>query len=66
MDNRGPNSSTSTSPPVGGGERYPVMYPITHKPCTVPINGWRYTQRKMKELIADDCIPFGRKKLAQT
>ena len=38
------------------------MHPITNKPCTVPINGWRYTQRKMKELIADDFILFGRNK----
>ena len=59
VDNRGPYSSTSTSPPVSGGERYPVMHPIANKPCTVPINGWRYTQQKMKELIADDRILFG-------
>lgn len=59
VDNRGPYSSTSTSPPVSGKDRYPVMHPITNKPCTVPINGWRYTQRKMKELIADDRIIFG-------
>ena len=59
VDDRGLYSSTSTSPPVSVEERYPVIHPITNKPCTVPINGWRYTQRKMKELIADDRILFG-------
>lgn len=59
VDNRGPYSSTSTSPPVSGKDRYPVIHPITNKPCTVPINGWRYTQERMKELIADDRILFG-------
>ena len=59
VDNRGLYSSTSTSPPVSGKDRYPVMHPITNKPCTVPINGWRYTQRKMNKLIADDRILFG-------
>ena len=59
VDNRGPYSSTSTSPPVSGKDRYEVMHPITNKPCTVPINGWRYIQRTMKELIADDRIIFG-------
>lgn len=59
VDSRGPYSSTSTSPPVSGKDRYTVMHPITKKPCTVPINGWRYTQRKMNELIADDRIIFG-------
>ena len=59
VDNRGPYSSTSTSPPVSGKDRYAVMHPITNKPCTVPINGWRYIQQTMNELIADDRIIFG-------
>ena len=59
VDNRGPYSSTSTSPPVSGKDRYPVIHPVTNKPCTVPINGWRYTQRKMNERIAEDRMIFG-------
>ena len=59
VDSRGPYSSSNTSAPGGNGERYPILHPITSKPCAIPAGGWRYTQQEMKELIAADRVQFG-------
>ena len=59
VDSRGPYSSSDTSAPGGNGERYPILHPITSKPCAIPAGGWRYTQQEMKELIAADRVQFG-------
>ena len=42
------------------GHKYDVIHPVTKKPCTMPFWGWRFTPAKMKKLIADDRIIFGK------
>jgi len=37
----------------------PLLHPLTGKPCPVPAKGWRFTDRKMDELLALDRIEFG-------
>ncbi len=59
VDSHGPYSSSDTSAPGGNGERYSVHHPLTGKPCAIPSGGWRYTQREMNELLADNRILFG-------
>ena len=37
--------------PGGGGPKYDVPHPVTGKPCTLPISGWRFKEDEMKALI---------------
>ena len=37
----------------------PLIHPITGKSCPVPEKGWRFTDKKMDELIALDKIEYG-------
>ena len=46
--------------PGGGGPRYDVMHPVTHKPCKVPSRGWIYPNpQRMKEEIDRGRVVFG-------
>jgi len=42
------------------GYKYPIIHPGTKKPCTKPFWGWRFPEDKMKELLAEDRILFGK------
>ena len=44
--------------PNPGGYRYDVLNPTTGKPSRVPLNGYRFPEATMKELIADSRIVF--------
>ena len=59
VDRRGLYFPDNISWPGGGGPRYEVLHPRTHQPVTVPRPGWRLTQEKMRQYIADDRIHFG-------
>lgn len=37
----------------------PLIHPITNNPCPVPEKGWRFTDKKMDELIAANRVEFG-------
>lgn len=37
----------------------PLLHPVTGKPCPVPAKGWRFTDKKMDELLALDKVEFG-------
>lgn len=37
----------------------PLLHPVTKQPCPVPEKGWRFTDKKMDELIACDKIEYG-------
>ncbi|MEW6669768.1 MAG: site-specific DNA-methyltransferase [Thermodesulfobacteriota bacterium] len=59
----------STGPYTGGrkvhnpgkeGYRYDVIHPVTGKPCKQPTRGYRYPEPRMKDLIAQDRIIFGK------
>jgi adenine-specific DNA-methyltransferase len=45
--------------PGGGGPRYDVLHPETGMPVKVPGSGWRYSEERMRELIADGRVLFG-------
>lgn len=37
----------------------PLIHPRTGKPCPVPEKGWRFTDKKMDELVAAEKIEYG-------
>jgi adenine-specific DNA-methyltransferase len=45
--------------PHPGGYTYDVRHPKTRKPCERPVNGYRYPEETMKELLAAGKILFG-------
>jgi adenine-specific DNA-methyltransferase len=42
------------------GHKYKVIHPATKKSCKMPVWGWRYTETRMKQLIAEGRILFGK------
>ena len=38
----------------------PLIHPITGKPCPVPAKGWRFTDKKMDEILALNMVEFGK------
>jgi adenine-specific DNA-methyltransferase len=51
--------SQSVHNPGKEGYRYDVLHPISKKPCTQPLMGYRFPEETMKKLIADGRIIFG-------
>lgn len=46
--------------PGGGGPKYEVLHPVTHKPVKIPSRGWIYpTKERMQEMIDSGKIYFG-------
>lgn len=45
---------------TGQGGRFDIIHPVTHKPCKVPAGGWRFSQSKLPELLANHRIVFGK------
>ncbi|HEX3067268.1 MAG TPA: site-specific DNA-methyltransferase [Thermoanaerobaculia bacterium] len=42
------------------GYKYDVEHPVTKKVCRMPYNGWRYPEPRMKQLIKEGRILFGK------
>ena len=61
VDEKGPyRDDGNISWPGGGGPRYDVMHPVTHKPCKVPSRGWIYPNpQRVKEEIDRGRVVFG-------
>ena len=60
VDRRGIYFPDNISWPGGGGPKYEVLHPITHKPCAVPSRGWMFSKpERMQEAIADERVHFG-------
>ena len=61
VDEKGPyRDDGNISWPGGGGPRYDVMHPVTHKPCKVPSRGWIYPNpQRLKEEIDRGRVVFG-------
>ena len=60
IDKRGIFFASDISWPGGGGPKYEVLHPITHKPVKIPSRGWIFASKeKMDSLIADDRVLFG-------
>jgi adenine-specific DNA-methyltransferase len=61
VDDRGVYASIrNTDNPGKPGYSYDVLHPVTGKPCTRPATGYRFAEDKMKQLLADDYIVFGK------
>lgn len=51
--------SRSVHNPGKRGYYYDVIHPVTGKPCTPPLMGYRFPEASMRELIANDRIIYG-------
>jgi len=51
--------SQSVHNPGKEGYRYDVLHPITKKPCTQPMMGYRFPEETMKDLLSSGRILFG-------
>lgn len=61
LDEKGPyRDDGNISWPGGGGPKYTVLHPITHKPCKTPDAGWRFSRiERMQEEIDKGRVVFG-------
>ena len=60
IDERGIYFPADISWPGGGGPKYEVLHPITHKPVKIPNRGWVYpTKARMDEVISLGLVHFG-------
>ncbi len=50
----------SLAAPKDSKNKYPIMHPLTKKPCACPKTGWRNKEETMNELIAQGNILFGK------
>jgi adenine-specific DNA-methyltransferase len=61
VDERGAYASIrNTDNPGKPGYFYDVIHPITGKPCAKPATGYRFSEERMKQLLAEDMIVFGK------
>ncbi|CAB1255076.1 Type III restriction-modification system methylation subunit [Ruminococcaceae bacterium BL-6] len=60
VDKTGIYFASDISWPGGGGPKYEVLHPITHKPVKVPNRGWVFpSEKRMQEMIDAGLIHFG-------
>ncbi|MEE0518672.1 site-specific DNA-methyltransferase [Slackia sp.] len=61
LDEKGPyRDDGNISWPGGGGPKYTVLHPITHKPCKTPDAGWRFPRiERMQEEVDKGRVVFG-------
>jgi adenine-specific DNA-methyltransferase len=61
VDQRGPYvSRRNLDNPGKKGYDYDIIHPETKKPCAKPFWGWRYPWDRMKQLLAEKRILFGK------
>lgn len=61
VDNRGPYAAIrNTDNPGKPGYFYDVKHPSTGKACAKPATGYRFPEDRMKQLLAEDMIVFGK------
>lgn len=51
--------SRSVHNPGKEGYHYDILHPVTGKPCTEPLRGYRFPESSMKKMIDDGKILFG-------
>ena len=59
VDYKGIYFPSDISWPGGGGPKYQVLHPTTHKPVTIPSRGWITSEDNLKEWIKEDLVDFG-------
>ena len=60
VDDKGIFFADNISWPGGGGPKYDILHPITHKPVKIPSRGWLTNENTMKEWIAQGRVEFGK------
>jgi adenine-specific DNA-methyltransferase len=58
VDKRGIWRDNNISWPGGGGPKYPLLHPVTKKPCRIPDDGWRFIEDTMHAKIRDGYVEF--------
>lgn len=60
IDERGVYFPSDISWPGGGGPKYDILHPVTHKPVSIPNRGWLFgTPERMQEIIDQGLVEFG-------
>lgn len=59
IDGKGIYFPGDISQGTGKGGRFDILHPITHKPVRVPKGGWRFSEKKLPELLKENRIHFG-------
>ena len=60
VDAKGVYFADNISWPGGGGPKYEVLHPVTHKPVAIPSRGWLFgTPERMQEIINQGLVEFG-------
>lgn len=59
VDKKGIYFASDISWPGGGGPKYEVLHPITHKPVRIPSRGWVTNKETLSEWIKEDRVDFG-------
>lgn len=60
VDDKGVFFPDNISWPGGGGPKYELLHPITHKAVKVPSRGWLTNEKTMKEWIQQGKVEFGK------
>ena len=60
VDSKGIFFADNISWPGGGGPKYTLLHPITHKPVKIPSRGWLTNETTMKEWISQGRVQFGK------
>jgi adenine-specific DNA-methyltransferase len=61
VDDRGAYAAIrNTDNPGKPGYFYDVLHPETGKPCAKPASGYRFSEERMQQLLAEDLIVFGK------
>mgnify|MGYP000089311894 CR=1 FL=1 len=59
IDAQGIFFADNISWPGGGGPKYDILHPVTHKPVKIPSRGWLTNEKTMQEWIAQGRVEFG-------
>ena len=60
VDDKGVFFPDNISWPGGGGPKYNVLHPVTHKPVKIPSRGWLTNEKTMEEWIRQGRVEFGK------
>jgi adenine-specific DNA-methyltransferase len=59
VDNKGVFFASDISWPGGGGPKYDILHPITHKPVKIPSRGWITNKETMLTWVESGKVNFG-------
>ncbi len=59
-DDRGVYRTDNPGGVKNGNFKTEITYPVTKKPCKKPQGGWRYSDKRIKEMLQQDLWHFGR------